>query len=146
MNWDAAPHLHDYPCMVSFSSHFHLCLFSSEPNVGAGPFPPGPFHDDGPKAPHVHPAVWASGVPHGPAGLPACRYARARFPPHGRPDGPTARVPHDKDAGSAWAQTARSPTQPAKHTTHAAAAPASVPAGASSAFTVVTQPVAAHIG
>lgn len=128
------------------SSLFRLCLFSSEPNVGAGPFPPGTSHDDGPKAPHVHAAVWAPGVPHGPARLPACRYARARFPPHGRPDGPTARVPYDKDADSARAQTARGPTQPAQHTTHAAAAPASVPAGASVAFMVVKQPAGAQAG
>lgn len=125
-------------------SHFHLYLFSSEPNVGAGPFPPGTFHDDGPKAPHVHAAVWAPGVPHGPERLPACRYARARFPPHGRSDGPAARVPHDKDARSARAQTARGRTQPTQHTTHAAAAPASVPAGASIAVIVMTQPVAAR--
>lgn len=101
----------------------------SEPVTGVGPFPPGPLHDDRPKAPHVHPAIWSPCIPHGPAGLPRCSYARARLPPHVWPNGSTAGVPHDEDASSARTQTDRGRPQPAQHTTNAAPAPASVTAG-----------------
>lgn len=101
----------------------------SEPVTGVGPFPPGPLHDDRPKAPHVHPAIWSPCIPHGPTGLPRCSYARARLPPHVWPNGSTAGVPHDEDASSARTQTDRGRPQPAQHTTNAAPAPASVTAG-----------------
>lgn len=98
---------------ATFFLNLLLWLSVSEPVTGAGPFPPGPLYNGRPKAPHVPTAVWSSSIPHGPKGLPRRCYARARLPPHAWTDGPTPRVPHDEDAGSAWTQASRSRPQPA---------------------------------
>lgn len=110
-----------------------LCMFLllpvAEPITRAGPFRWGPLHDNRPKAPHVHTTIWSPSIPHGPQGLPWFCYARAGLSSHVWPNGSTARLPHDEDAGPACAQTNRGGPQPAQHTTHAAPAPASVPTG-----------------
>lgn len=103
----------------------------SEPNTGARPVPPGPLHDDRPKAPHVHPAVWSPAIPHGPKGLPWCPHARAGLPPHGWPDRSAPWLPHDEDADSARSQARWGRPQPAQRTTATATAPATVTAGTS---------------
>lgn len=89
-----------------------FCLSISDPVTGAGAVPPGPLHDVGAEAPHVHPAIWAPPIPHGPKGLSWFAHARARLPSHVCPDGSKAELPHNEDAGPTRTQARQCP-QPA---------------------------------
>lgn len=124
------------PLLMSFVKHrftvfFYqfLCLSVLDPITGARAVLPRPLNDVRPEASNVCPAVWSSTLPHGPKGLPRCSHPRDRLSPYVWPDGSTPWLPNDENTGTAHTSAHWSCPQPAQHTTTAAPAPATVPAG-----------------
>lgn len=118
-----------FRCFDGIFWWWFLCLLVAEPITGTRAVLPGPLNDVRAEAPHVHPAIWFSSIPHGAEGLPWFSHARSKLSPHVRPNGSTPWLPYDENAGTASTSAHWRRPQPAQHTTTAAPAPATVTAG-----------------